>query len=74
LKNRTPRPGSVKRSAATPWAYPPGIAVQTGVGLIETFTGLMVFLILAIAGTQAFRGVAENRNAPVRAEYTENSR
>jgi hypothetical protein len=61
LKNRTPRPGSVKRSAATPWAYPPGIA-ESGVGLFETLTGLVVFVILVMSGTNAFRGAAANQN------------
>ncbi|MEO6098225.1 MAG: hypothetical protein ABIW76_22180 [Fibrobacteria bacterium] len=61
MKEHKSRPGSVKRSAATPWAYPPGIA-ESGVGLLETLTGLVVFLILAMAGTQAFCGVAGTRN------------
>jgi len=34
---------------------------QSGFGLIESLTGLVVFIILAMAGTQAFRGVIANQ-------------
>jgi hypothetical protein len=50
----------VKRSAGTPWAYPPGLG-EAGVGLLETLTGLIVFVILAMVGTKAYRGVVANQ-------------
>lgn len=34
---------------------------QSGFGLLETLTGLIVFVILAMVGTKAFRGVVENQ-------------
>ena len=70
MKTRTPRPGSLKRTAATPWAYPPGIA-ESGVGLFETLSGLAVFLILAVIGSQAFRGVADNGTGTPKALYSQ---
>jgi hypothetical protein len=61
--NGKDRPGKV-RSPSGPlgsrWAYPPGIA-ESGVGLLETITGLVVFMILAMVGTKAFRGVVANQ-------------
>lgn len=36
-------------------------ARQAGFGLLETMTGLIVFVILAIVGTKAYRGVVANQ-------------
>lgn len=69
MKQHSRRPGSLERSATTPWAYPPGIAAS-GVGILETLTGLAVFLMLAMAGGSAFRGVIANQqDAPQVREY-----
>jgi hypothetical protein len=57
------RPGKVQSPygpLATRWAYPPGIA-ESGVGLLETLSGLAVFIILAMVGAQAIRGAVDNR-------------
>lgn len=34
---------------------------QRGFGLLETLTGLIVFVVLAIVGTKAYRGVVQNQ-------------
>lgn len=57
------RPGKVHTPygpLATRWAYPPGIA-ESGVGLLETLSGLAVFIILAMVGAQAIRGAVDNQ-------------
>jgi hypothetical protein len=74
LKQHSRRPGSLERSATTPWAYPPGIA-ESGVGILETLTGLAVFLVLAMAGGNAFRGVIANQqDAPQVGDYRDGGR
>jgi hypothetical protein len=61
--NGKERPGKV-RSPNGPlgsrWAYPPGIA-ESGVGPLETIAGLVVFVLLALVCTKAFRGAAAYR-------------
>jgi hypothetical protein len=57
------RPGKIHSPngpLGSPWAYPPGIG-ESGIGLPETIAGLVVFLMLAMMGTQAFRGAAAAR-------------
>ena len=36
-------------------------AAQSGFGLLETITGLLVFVLLAIVGTRAYHGVVQNQ-------------
>jgi hypothetical protein len=57
------RPGKVSSPngpLGSRWAYPPGIA-ESGVGPLETIAGLVVFVLLAMVGAEASRGVVANR-------------
>ena len=62
------RPGRV-RSPNGPlrssWAYPPGIA-ESGVGLLETIAGLVVFVVLAVICAKAFSGISAGQKETAR--------
>lgn len=60
------RPGKVSSPngpLGSRWAYPPGIA-ESGVGPMETIAGLAVFVLLAMVGAEASKGVLANRKEP----------
>jgi hypothetical protein len=68
------RPGKVSSPngpLGSRWAYPPGIA-ESGVGPLETIAGLVVFVLLAMVGAEASRGVVANRKDALQVEVSGN--
>ncbi len=51
---------SMRRRFQSSWAFPPGLP-ESGVGILETLAGLLVFVLLAIVGTRAYQGVVHNQ-------------
>ena len=69
------RPGKVSSPngpLGSRWAYPPGIA-ESGVGPLETLAGLVVFVLLAMVGAEASRGVVDNRKGTLQVEVSGNN-